>query len=325
MTLKNELCRLLGIEYPIIEGGLAYVGNGLLAAAVSEGGGFGQVGAGGRTPENFAEQIRIAAAHTDKPFGVNVPLSMHQDLSRYFEVIKENRNRIKAVSLGAGNPKPWIPFLKQLGILVMVMTSTVRHARSAEAAGANIVICEGYEAGGKNGPAELTTMALVPQVARAVSVPVVAAGGIADGRGMAAALALGAQGVQMGTRFVATIECEAHERYKKILVEAGDDSTLIMSRALGSSVRVYRNAYAEKVQEMERQNPDPEKLRPYVSGAANAKAAIHGDFENGYVNAGQSTGLIDGIESAAAVVKKVAGEAETVIRSMYESVAGGQT
>lgn len=320
MRWDNRLCQILGIEYPVIEGGLAYVGNGLLAAAVSEGGGFGQVGCSGRTPENFAEEIRIAAKHTKKPFGVNVPLSKHRDNGPYFRVIEEHKHLIKAVSLGAGNPKPWIPYLKELGLAVIVMTSTVKHARSAEAAGADIVVSEGYEAGGKNGTAELTTMALIPQVVQAVSIPVVAAGGIADGRGMAAALALGAQGVQMGTRFVATTECEAHENYKRLLVEAGDDATFIMSRSLGSSVRAYRNAYAEQVFELERTNPDPERILPLISGKRNAIAALDGDFENGYVNAGQSAGLIRSIESASDVVRKTVKEAEAIIRTLYANL-----
>ncbi|MBX6395961.1 MAG: nitronate monooxygenase, partial [Alicyclobacillaceae bacterium] len=298
-----RLCRRLGIRYPIVEGGLAYVGNGKLAAAVSEAGGFGQVGSAGRSPEQFAEEIEIAASQTSKPFGVNIPISEHKDNTPYLEVVFENRRRLTAVSLSAGNPRPLIPQLKEAGLQVMVLTSTVRQARKAAEAGADIIICEGFEAGGHNGPAELTTMTLVPQVVRALradgyDVPVVAAGGIATGEQMAAALLLGADGVQIGTLFVATEECQAHPAYKQRLVEAGDEATVVIERSQGRVTRVLRNPFTEKILELEKGRPSMEELLPFILGHNNRAAAIEGKVDDGYMNAGQSSGLIHSIRPA---------------------------
>lgn len=306
----NKVCEILGIEYPIIEGGLAYVGNGLLAAAVSEGGGFGQVGSAGRTPENFEEEILLAREKTDKPFGVNIPISQHTDFTPYIEIIRKHKEKIKAVSLGAGNPKDLIPVIKEMGLKVLVLTSTAFHSAKAESLGADIIICEGYEAGGSNGPSELTTFTLVPQVRRAVSIPVVAAGGIVDGRSMAAAMILGADGVQLGTRFVATKECEAHDRFKEAILKAEDVSTTIMTRLLKGPLRVLKNSYAEKVQQIEKEYGTLEKVLPYVRGKYNGLAMREGEIENGFMSCGQVASLIDEIESAEDVVKKIANEAQ---------------
>lgn len=314
--MNNRLCELLDIKYPIIEGGMAYVGNGALAAAVSNGGGFGQVGSAGRSPENLEEEILIAAQLTKNPFGVNLPISEHKDNQPYIEVIYKHRDKLKAVSVSSGNPIPFIPIFKEMGLVVMVLTATCKHALKASAGGADIIVCEGYEAGGHNGSAEMTTFALVPQITSLVDVPVVAAGGIMDGKGMVAAMTLGADGVQLGTRFVATRECEAHENYKQYLVDALDDATTILTRKIGGVIRVLKSDHVTNVQKIDQTTSGVEEILPFVRGTENRKAAIAGDFENGWASAGQGVGLISSIESAADVVRKIAEEANDVIENM---------
>lgn len=313
MYTNNRICQILGIQYPIIEGGLAYVGNGLLAAAVSEGGGFGQVGAAGRTPEGFEEEILIARQHTDKPFGVNIPIQGYASTDTYLHIVKKHKDIIKGVSLGGGNPKPLIPELKALGLKTLVMTATVKQAQNVEKIGADIVICEGYEAGGNNGAAELTTLVLVQQVVDAVSIPVVAAGGISNGKTMVALMVLGAEGIQMGSRFVATTECEAHENYKNMILNAKDDDTIIMSRRVGGPRRVLKNDYALNIQTFEQKNPLIEEIVPQIRGVHNKRAAIDGDIENGFMAAGQVAGMINEVISAKEVVRGIATEAENII------------
>ncbi|GAX88451.1 NAD(P)H-dependent flavin oxidoreductase [Effusibacillus lacus] len=310
--MRNRVCELLGIQYPIIQGGLAYVGNGALAAAVSNGGGFGQVGTAGRSPENFKEQVRIAAESTDKPFGVNLPVSEHSDNTPYIEAILEVKDKLTAISLSAGNPKPLVPLFKQAGLKIMIMTASVKHALKAQELGADLVICEGFEAGGHNSPLEMTLFSLIPQVSRELQVPVVAAGGIANGQGVVAAFALGAEGVQLGTLFVATKECEAHDNYKKLLIEAKDDATMVMERSIGRVTRVLKSPFAQKILEFEKTRPTVEELLPYILGRNNRVAAIEGRIEEGWMNCGQGVGLIDTIDSAADVVRRLAREAREV-------------
>lgn len=310
----NRVCDVLGIEHPIIEGGLAYVGNGTLAAAVSNGGGFGVVGSGGRTPGDFYKQIKIAAGLTDKPIGVNLPISEHSDNAPYIDVILENKHLLKGISISAGNPKPFIPIFKEAGLKVMVYVGAVKHAKKAEEIGADMVICEGFEAGGHNSPLELTLFSLIPQVAAAIKIPVVAAGGIANGQGMVAAMVLGADGVQMGTRFVATKECQAHENYKNFLLAINDDATVVMARSVGNVFRVAKSSFSQKVVDFEKVNkPTIQELLPFIRGSVNKNAAIDGKLEEGWVNCGQSVGLIDSIISAEDVVKNTAAEANEVL------------
>ncbi|MBU8908217.1 NAD(P)H-dependent flavin oxidoreductase [Desertibacillus haloalkaliphilus] len=307
--IMNRVSDLLGVRYPIIEGGMAYVGNGELAAAVSNAGGFGQVAVSGRNPDNFREQINIAATKTKKPFGVNIPISGYfSHYNEYFEIIKENKEHLHAVSLGSGDPRPFIPFFKELGLKVIVIVGTVKHAINAEKAGADIIVCEGFEAGGRNSPYELTLFSLVPQVIKAVNVPVVAAGGISDGSGMVAAMALGAEGVQLGTRFIATKECQAHEDYKKLLVEANDQSTTVIERSVGGANRVIKNEYVQQVAEVEKGNLTPGELYPYISGFKNKIAALEGKLDDGWVHAGQSVGLIGSIEGVEDVIQQMVHE-----------------
>ncbi|WP_096199055.1 NAD(P)H-dependent flavin oxidoreductase [Bacillus sp. FJAT-45350] len=313
---KNRVCELLGIEYPVIQGGLAYVGNGALAAAVSNGGGFGQIGTGGRSLDDFREQIRIASELTDKPFGVNLPISEHSDNTPFVEAIIENADKIKAVSVAAGNPKPFVPLFKEAGLKVMVVTAAVKHALKAQEIGADLIISEGFEAGGHDSPLELTLFTLIPQVSKAVDIPVVAAGGIMNGQGMAAAMALGAEGVQLGTRFVATKECEAHDNYKNLLTEANEDSTVVIERSIGRRLRVLKSPFVDKILEVEDTQPTIEELLPFIRGKNNKIAAIEGEVEKGWMNCGQAVGLIDSIPSATEVVETIMREARDVASNL---------
>lgn len=312
-----ELCRLLGAEHPIIEGGMAYVGNAELAAAVSKAGAFGQVGSGGLTPGELEEEIRKTLDLTDRPFGVNLPIGTHKDPSRLVDVIlrarEEHGPALRAVSLSAGNPRPYIPVFKERGLAVMVVVSTVRQALKAEEAGADVLVAESFEAGGHNGSAELAGFALFPAVSRAAKVPVVAAGGIVDGRTMAAALILGASGVQVGTRFVATAECRAHGVYKDALVAARDEDTVIIERSVGRVTRVLRAPYALRVLEIEKQRPTLEELQPYTNGEKNRVAALEGRLDGGYAYCSQAGSLIDEILPAGEVVRRMATEACEVL------------
>ncbi|MGB8957187.1 MAG: nitronate monooxygenase, partial [Tumebacillaceae bacterium] len=256
--MKERLLELLGVQYPIVEGGMAYIGDGKLAAAVSNAGGFGQVGSAGRTLDDFEKQILLCAELTDKPFGVNLPIGEHSDPRERVDMILKHRDKIRAVSISAGNPRPFIPVFKEAGLPVMVVISTAMHGVKAEQAGADILIAEGTEAGGHDGPAELTTFALIPQVTRAVNLPVLAAGGISDGRGLVAALALGAAGVQLGTRFIATVESSAHDNYKQALVDARGEDTTMMERSVGGVTRVLKGGYVDEVLAFEKTNPTRE-------------------------------------------------------------------
>lgn len=317
----NRVCNILGVEFPIIQGGLAYVGNGGLAAAVSNGGGFGQVGSARRSPEDFSRQIEIASELTDKPFGVNFPISDHRDNQTYVDVILNHKHKITAVSVASGNPKPFIPLFKEAGLKVMAVTAAVRHAVKAQQLGADLIICEGIEAGGHDSPLDLGLFALVPQVVQAVDLPVVAAGGIVNGNGVVAALALGAEGVQMGSRFVATKECQAHENYKQLIVEANDMATVVLGRSVGSRIRVLNSPFAQKVLEFEKSGPTKEELLPMIRGNRNKIAAIDGRVDEGWMNCGQSVGLIDSVMSARDVVRNIARETAEIAASVSQAQA----
>lgn len=315
MSKTTELCRLLGIRYPIILGGLAYIGNGELAAAVSEAGGLGLIGAGGLTPEKFRQEIHRARSLTDRPVGANLPIGTHGDPAKHVTVAIEER--LPVVTVSAGNPVPMIQFLKQkTDMKVLAVISTVRHAVKSEEAGADGVVAEGFEAGGHNGPRELTTFSLVPQVAAAVDLPVVAAGGIVDGAGLVAALALGAAGVQMGTRFVATRECMAHPVYKEALIRAGDQDTLIIERKFGRVTRVLDAKGTRKILAAEASASTFEELLPLVKGEQNRVAAVEGHLDQGYAYAGQSVGLINSIPTVKEVMEEMVAKAREVRQNL---------
>ncbi|MHB1419469.1 MAG: NAD(P)H-dependent flavin oxidoreductase [Bacillota bacterium] len=308
--LHSRLTEILGCKYPIIEGGMVYVGNGRLAAAVSEAGCFGQIGAGGMSNERLRAEIREAKSLTDKPFGVNVPLGMSGNPEEQFKIIIEEG--VKVVTLAAGNPAPLIKPLKEQGLKIIVVVGAVRHALKASTIGADIIVAEGFEAGGHNSPTELTTFALIPQVSSSVDIPVVAAGGVMNGRGLVAALALGAAGVQIGTRFVATQESPAHENYKQALINGNDESTVVVERRFGLVTRVLKGVYASKILEVESNASSIEELLPYISGEKCRVASLEGQLEEGYAYSGQGVGLIKNIPTVKELVESMIAEANSI-------------
>ncbi|MEY8428004.1 enoyl-[acyl-carrier-protein] reductase FabK [Lachnospiraceae bacterium 46-15] len=284
--MQTELTRLLGIKYPIFQGGMAWVAEYHLAAAVSEAGGLGIIGAANAPAEWVREQIRETKKRTSNPFGVNVML-----MSPHAEAVAEvvAQEGVAAVTTGAGNPEKYMDMWKEKGIKVIPVVASVAMAKRMQRCGADAVVAEGCESGGHIG--ESTTMALVPQVADEVSIPVVAAGGIADGRGIAAALMLGAKGVQIGTRFVVTEECQVHQNYKDRIVKARDIDTRVTGRSTGHPVRTLRNEMTKKYQEMESAGASLEELE-YLTLGALRKAVQEGDIRNGSVMSGQIAGLV---------------------------------
>lgn len=302
--LRTCLCDLLKIEYPILQGGMAHLATGELAAAVSEAGGLGIIGAGNAPAEWVRQEIRKVKERTDKPFGVNVML-LSPHVKEVMDVILQER--VAVVTTGAGNPGPYIPVLKEKGIKVIPVVAAVALAKRLAKSGADALIAEGTESGGHIG--ETTTMALVPQVVSAVSVPVIAAGGFADGRGLLAALSLGAVGIQMGTRFVCASECIAHPRYKEAIIQAGDRDTVATGATTGHPVRAIRNKLSREFLEKERANASKEELEQLGVGRY-AAAAIHGDVEYGTVLAGQIAGMVNKIEPAAAIIQDIMQGAE---------------
>ncbi len=305
--MNTEITKLLGIEYPIIQGGMAWVAEHHLAAAVSEAGGLGLIGAANAPADWVREQIRAARKLTDKPFGVNIML-----MSPYAEdvakvVVEEG---VSVVTTGAGNPEKYMEQWKAAGIKVIPVVASVALAKRLERSGVDAVVAEGTEAGGHIG--ELTTMVLVPQVADAVQIPVIAAGGIADGRGVAAAFMLGASGCQLGTRFVATREAVVHERYKEYILKAKDIDTKVTGRSTGHPVRCLRNQMTREYLRIEAEGVDFEKLELMTVGGLR-RAVVEGDMENGNVMAGQCAGMIREVLTCREVIEKLMNEAGAVL------------
>jgi len=305
--MSTRLTELLGIRYPIIQGGLAYLAYGELAAAVSNAGGLGQVTATFvGTPEWLQAEIAKVRRLTDKPFSVNFALGYRFDMSLVDVALEE---KVPVVSITGGNPEPILKRVAGSGIKTMVLVAGVRQAEKAESLGANVVVAVGCEGGGHIGRDDVTTMVLVPRVAAAVRVPVVASGGIANGQGLAAALALGAEGVEMGTRFVATQECIAHANYKEALVKAKEADTIIIERSIGRPGRALRTSFTEGIVAREAKGATVEELLPFVDGRANCRAAIDGRMEEGFAWAGEGVGLIDDIPTVAELIERVVAEA----------------
>ncbi len=316
---KTRLCDLLGIEYPIIQGGMVWIANAELAAAVSNAGGLGLISpTAGMSPNgdqvaNLKQQIKTARSLTSKPFGINLAIlgSPHiEDLIA--AVIIE---RVSVVVTAAGNPALYTSRLKEAGIKVLHVAAAVRHAQSAERRGVDGIIAEGYEAGGHNGTDELTTFALIPQVVDAVTIPVVAAGGIADARGVVAALALGADGVQMGTRFVATHECVAHPNFKEAIVKANDVDTVITARKLAPA-RILKNEVATRILEMETAGASAEELIAFIGIARSRTGQLEGDLANGEAYCGSIAGMIKEIKSAGEIIGSIVSNYDTVLASL---------
>lgn len=294
--ISTKLTELLGIQYPIIQGGMAWIADAGLASAVSNAGGLGMIACGALKPDEIRDQIRSCKEKTGRPFGLNVML-----MSRYVDDIMQLviDEEIPVISTGAGNPGKYIPHLKEKNIKVIPVAGSVAIAMRVARAGADAVIAEGMESGGHLG--EITTMALVPQVCDAVSIPVVAAGGIADGRGMAAAFMLGAEGVQMGTRFLTSLECTVSRPYKEAVLGARDSSTTVTGRSTGHPIRVIKNKLSRKLLQMEKKGEDPDEIARLGVGALRS-AVVDGDVDNGAVMSGQIAGIVSREESCADII-----------------------
>ncbi|MBA4370935.1 MAG: enoyl-[acyl-carrier-protein] reductase FabK [Coriobacteriaceae bacterium] len=309
MALPTRLTRLLGIEHPILQGGMAWTATAELSAAVSNAGGLGIIGAGQMPTEVLREQIRLAKTLTDRPFGVNLML-MTPHIADLVQLCLDEH--VPVVTTGAGNPGGFIAAFKEAGIKVLPIAPSTALARRLESQGADAIIGEGMEAGGHIG--ELTTMVLTPQLVDAVDVPVVAAGGIADGRGMAAAFALGAEGVQVGTRFMCASECTIHPDVKERIIKAKDRDTVVTGYSTGHPVRVLKNKLSKMVEELDRSN-DPAAIEELGTGRL-AAAMREGDLEMGSLMAGQCAAMVDAIQPAAEIIAEIIAEAEDVMRRM---------
>lgn len=297
--MKNRVTEILGIKYPIIQGGMAWVATYHLAAAVSEAGGLGIIAAGSADGEYVRDQVRKIREITKKPFGVNIML-LSPYVDEVMQVIIEER--VPVITTGAGNPGKYIKNLKQVGIKIFPVIPSVALAKRMEKEGVDGLIAEGTEAGGHIG--ELTTMALVPQIVDAVSIPVVAAGGIADGRGMLAAFALGAEGVQIGTRFICSDECDVHENYKNAIVNANDRDAVATGRSTGHPVRSLKNKLTRKFDKLEASGISKEDIEQLGAGALR-RAAIEGDVNEGSVMAGQVAGLIRTVHPCKEIIEEI--------------------
>ncbi|MBD5106329.1 MAG: enoyl-[acyl-carrier-protein] reductase FabK [Lachnospiraceae bacterium] len=306
--MKTRITELLGIEYPIFQGGMAWVAEYHLAAAASEAGGLGIIGAGGAPAEFVREQIQKAKELTDKPFGVNVML-MNPEADAIAKVIVEEG--VKVVTTGAGNPGKYMAMWKEAGVKVIPVVASVALAKMMERAGADAVIAEGTESGGHIGAA--TTMTLVPQVVDAVSIPVIAAGGIGDGRGFAAAMMLGAQAVQMGTRFLLAKECVVHQNYKDKVIKAKDIDSEVTGRSTGHPVRSIRNNMTREYLKMEAEGATLEQLEQMTLGSLR-KAVVDGDVVTGTIMAGQIAGMVKKEQTCKEMMEEIMSEAKALLK-----------
>ncbi len=304
--IRTSICDMLDIKYPILQGGMAWVGTAELAAAVSNAGALGIIGAGNAPGDFVRSEIRKVKKLTKRTFGVNIML-LSPFVDEVTDIVCEER--VPVITTGAGNPGKLISRLKKIGTKVIPVVPAVVMAKRMEQEGADAVIAEGTEAGGHVG--ELTTMSLVPQVIDAVSIPVIAAGGIADGRGFVSALALGAQGVQMGTVFVCANECTVHENYKMAIIKAGDRGTVVTGRATGHPVRILKNKLAREFEKLEKASAGFEEYEKLGVGRLKA-AVIEGDIDYGSVMAGQISGLVKEIKPAKDIIEDIINEAVSV-------------
>jgi enoyl-[acyl-carrier protein] reductase II len=308
---------MLGLRYPIIQGGMAWTAGKKLAVAVSEAGGLGLIGAGTMKAGMLREHLRAARGATSSPIGVNVPLA-RGDAEELLQISLEEGIRIFFTS--SGTPLKYTEKLKAAGCTVVHVVAAVKHARKAAAAGCDAVVAEGFEAGGHNGIDEITTMALVPQIADAVTIPVIAAGGIADGRGMAAAMALGADGVQLGTRFAATVESASHDTYKRLVVESEDSGTILTMKKL-VPVRLLKTPFALRAQEAERRGATKEELEALLGRKREMLGIFEGNVDEGMFDAGQSAGLVHDVPPAGDVVRRIMHEYYTTCERMAKGIA----
>ena len=299
--MTNKITQLFKIQYPIIQGGMIWVSGWKLASAVSNAGGLGLIGAGSMYPDILREHIQKCKKATDKPFGVNVPM-LYPDIEKIMDIIVEEG--VKIVFTSAGNPNKWTSFLKEKGITVVHVVSSVKFALKAEIAGVDAVVCEGFEAGGHNGREETTTFTLIPMVKEQVHIPLIAAGGVASGRGMLAAMVLGADGVQIGSRFAATEESSAHQNFKNTIVDAKEGDTYLTLKEL-APVRLLKNKFYDQIQELYQQNPSKEQLKELLGRARAKKGMFEGDLKDGELEIGQISGLIHNVKPAKVVLEEI--------------------
>jgi len=297
--MANALSQLFGIRYPIVQAGMVWASGWRLASAVSNAGGLGLLGAGSMYPEVLREHIQKCRKATDKPFGVNVPL-LYPDIAQLMEVIVEEK--VPIVFTAAGNPSLWTAHLKSHGCIVVHVVSSVKFALKAQACGVDAVVAEGFEAGGHNGREETTTMVLLPLVKKAISIPLIAAGGIASGEAMLAAMALGADGVQVGSRFVATPEASSHPNFKSEVIKASQGSTELTLKEL-TPVRMLKNPFYEKLQELYRQGASAEKLKEALGRGRAKKGMFEGDLVEGELEIGQVAAQINTLTPAGELVR----------------------
>jgi enoyl-[acyl-carrier protein] reductase II len=300
-SFSNRVTTLFGIDYPIIQAGMIWASGWRLASAVSNAGGLGIIGSGSMYPDVLREHIRKCKAATNRPFGVNIPL-LYPDIDKHIQIIIEEG--VKIVFTSAGNPKTWTGILKEKGITVVHVVSSSKFANKSEEAGCDAVVAEGFEAGGHNGREETTTMVLIPIVVNAVTIPVIAAGGIANGRQMLAAMVLGAEGVQMGSRFVACEEASSHINFKNVVINSQEGDTQLTMKQL-TPVRLMKNEFFKKVQEAELKGATVDELNMLLGRARAKKGMFEGDLAEGELEIGQVSALLDGILPAGEIVKNV--------------------
>ena len=310
--MQNRITELFNIKYPLIQAGMVWNSGYKLASAVSNAGGLGLIGAGSMYPEILREHIQKCKKATNKPFGVNVPM-LYPQIEEIMNIIVEEG--VKIVFTSAGNPKTWTSFLKEKGITVVHVVSSVKFALKSQEAGVDAVVAEGFEAGGHNGREETTTFTLIPMVREKISIPLIAAGGIATGRGMLAAMVLGADGVQVGSRFVASEESSAHINFKQKVIDTLDGDTKLTLKEL-APVRLIKNKFYQEVESLYSENPTIDQLKELLGRARAKKGMFEGDLDDGELEIGQIAGLIHEIKPAAEIVKEIISEYESVKKSL---------
>jgi len=299
--MENKICKLFNIEHPIVQAGMIWNSGWKLASAVSNSGGLGLIGAGSMYPDVLRKHIQKCKKATSNPFGVNVPM-LYPNITEIMDIIIEEG--VPIVFTSAGNPKTWTSWLKERGIIVVHVVSNVKFALKAEAAGVDAIVAEGFEAGGHNGRDETTTLTLIPMVNETIQIPLIAAGGIATGRAMLATMILGADGVQVGSRFVASEESSAHQSFKDVVVNTQDGDTQLTLKEL-APVRLVKNKFYNDLQELYKTNPNVDQLKELLGRARAKKGMFEGDLEEGELEIGQVAGLIHDIKPAAEIIKEI--------------------
>jgi len=312
MFKENSISELFNIKYPLVQAGMVWASGWRLASAVSNAGGLGLIGAGSMYPEILKEHIQKCKKATDEPFGVNVPM-LYPDIEKLLKIIIDEG--VKIVFTSAGNPKTYTSFLKENGITIVHVVSSVKFALKAQEAGVDAIVAEGFEAGGHNGRDETTTFTLIPMVKEKISVPLIAAGGIANGRGMLAAMVLGADGVQIGSRFVASNEASSHINFKQMVVAAKEGDTQLTLKEL-APVRLLKNKFYHDVQDLYKKNPTVDELKALLGRARAKRGMFEGDLDEGELEIGQIAGLIHNIKPAAEIVKKIIYDYEDAKKTM---------